>query len=160
MNAKPPLINLRQLGKTYQIKKDKIKENIIKANTDRNAWNLQLHWKILEWVDPKKDTFRIIYSVLWLKSSKFHMETGMQFYWTLKIETNWLFFIIKYSILKCCSNIHYRFWFTNKKELLIHLIQVSKNVSWSISSNSISKSTSTNWALLWFGVHRTIIFVI
>ena len=52
MNAKLPPINRRRLRKKEQIKEEKTKENIFKANGNCNDWKLQLHWDNIEWVGP------------------------------------------------------------------------------------------------------------
>ena len=53
MNEKLPPINKTRQRKKEQIKEDKIKESICRANDNWNVWKFQLYWDNLEWVDSK-----------------------------------------------------------------------------------------------------------
>ena len=53
MNSKLPPINKRISIQKKQIKEEKIKENIHKANDNWNNWKFHLHRKNIEWVDLK-----------------------------------------------------------------------------------------------------------
>ena len=46
----------------------------MKSNDNCNDWKFQLHWKNLEWLDPKNETVRRINSVIRITSSTLNME--------------------------------------------------------------------------------------
>ena len=48
----PPL-NKRKLIKKSQEKEDKIKRNLHRANQDCNDCKFQIHWKKIEWANPR-----------------------------------------------------------------------------------------------------------
>ena len=54
----PPLKRTK-LSKKAQERKDVIQKKLYEANRWCNDWKLQLHWKKLEWVDPKSKPKRV-----------------------------------------------------------------------------------------------------
>ena len=42
-----------KLGKEAQEREDLIKNELFRSNMWWNDWKFQLHWNMLEWVDPK-----------------------------------------------------------------------------------------------------------
>ena len=71
---KYPNIAIRQLSENEKIKEYKFKVKLMKSNDNCNDWKFQLHWKNLEWLDPKNETVRRINSVIRLTSSTLNME--------------------------------------------------------------------------------------
>ena len=50
--------------KTEKIREDRIKEKTMKAKNHWNDRKFQLHWKNIEWANPKKKALTIIHYVL------------------------------------------------------------------------------------------------
>ena len=42
-----------KLRKKFQKEEDKIKRRLTEANQEWNDWKFQIHWNILEWVNPR-----------------------------------------------------------------------------------------------------------
>ena len=54
----PPLKRTK-LGKRAQKRRDLIKKELFVSNMWWNDWKLQLHWNMLEWVNPKSRTKQV-----------------------------------------------------------------------------------------------------
>ena len=49
----------KKLGKKAQKRQDLIKNELFLSNVWWNDWKFQLHWNMLEWVDPKTTPKRV-----------------------------------------------------------------------------------------------------
>ena len=56
----PPL-RKQKLSKKAQEKDDRIKSNKQAANSNWNDWRFQIHWNMIEWVNPRSKIIRIKY---------------------------------------------------------------------------------------------------
>ena len=54
----PPLKRTK-LGKKAQEREDLIKNELFRSNMWWNDWKFQLHWNMLEWVNPKSTPKRV-----------------------------------------------------------------------------------------------------
>ena len=52
MSKKLPLLKKHNLSKKAQDKYYKIKSNLQTANRNWNDWKFQMHWNMLEWINP------------------------------------------------------------------------------------------------------------
>ena len=66
----PPLKRTK-LGKKAQKRQDLIKKELFVSNMWRNDWKFQLHWNMLEWVNPKSITKRV--QTFSVSSNKFYI---------------------------------------------------------------------------------------
>ena len=57
-NGLPPLKRTK-LGKKAKKRQDLIKKELFVSNMWCNDWKFQLHWNMLEWVNPKSKTKRV-----------------------------------------------------------------------------------------------------
>ena len=53
LNEKLPPLKKQKLRKKTQEKRDEIKINLKIANQNWNDWKIHIHWKKLEWVNPR-----------------------------------------------------------------------------------------------------------
>ena len=53
LNEKLPPLKKQKLRKKAQEKRDEIKINLKIANQNWNDWKIHVHWKKLEWVNPR-----------------------------------------------------------------------------------------------------------
>ena len=72
MSKNIPPLRKYKLSKKAQYKYDKIKRNLQADNRNWNYWKFQMHWNILEWVNPrikiviKKKPFNFFNEILYL----------------------------------------------------------------------------------------------
>ena len=51
-----PALNMSKLSNKAQDKEDEIKQKLYEDNKRWNDWRLKLHWRNLEWVNPRNLT--------------------------------------------------------------------------------------------------------
>ena len=54
-----PTLKRTKLGKKAQKRQDLIKKELFVSNMWWNDWKFQLHWNMIEWVDPKTTPKRV-----------------------------------------------------------------------------------------------------
>ena len=54
-----PTVEENKLSKKAQKSQDLIKNKLFQSNMWWNDWKFQLHWNMLEWVDPKSKPKRV-----------------------------------------------------------------------------------------------------
>ena len=69
-----PLLKRKKLGKKAQKRQDLIKNELFQSNIWWNDWKFQLHWNMLEWVDPKSTTKRV--KPFSVSSNKFYINNN------------------------------------------------------------------------------------
>ena len=69
----PPLKRTK-LGKKAQKRQDLFKNELFQSNMWWNDWKFQLHWNMLEWVDPKSITKRV--KPFSVSSNKFYINNN------------------------------------------------------------------------------------
>ena len=69
-----PLLKRKKLSKKAQERHDLIKNKLYESNRWWNDWKFQLHWNMLEWVDPKSTPKRV--KPFSVSSKKFYMNNN------------------------------------------------------------------------------------
>ena len=67
-------MNRTKLGKKAQKRQDLIKNKLFKSNMWCNDWKFQLHWNMLEWVNPKSTTKRV--KPFFVSSKEFYINNN------------------------------------------------------------------------------------
>ena len=71
LGQKLPPLKKRKLSKRPQKEEYKIKRRLTEANQEWNDWKFQIHWNILEWVNPRSRDEKKIHFVC-LRKNKFY----------------------------------------------------------------------------------------
>ena len=58
MIKKLPTLPKQKLSKKERERYDRIKRNLHTANWNWNDWKFQIHWEMLEWVNPRSKIVR------------------------------------------------------------------------------------------------------
>ena len=58
MSKKLPPLGKQKLSKKAQDKYDRIKRNLQTSNSNWNDWKFQIHWNMLDWVNPRSKIVR------------------------------------------------------------------------------------------------------